>query len=104
MSTRDDRVCSLPAEEIPDRAATIRREILPHVRAREKLPRGLALEFDRDAELRAKLEAFVAFERRCCGGLAFELRDAPDADRLRLTIEGDGAEIFAFLGGEPTGG
>ncbi len=98
-TTRDAAdVCSLSPDALEERRATIRREIAPHVTRTETLANGLAFEFPASPGMRAKLEQFVAFERQCCAGLAFDLAAAPGADALRLSVEGAGAEVFAALG------
>ena len=88
---------ALPAAERENRAAAIRREILPLVRRRESLADGIAWEFAREPGLRAKLDRFVAFERECCSGLDFEISGSPGGT-LRLSIRGEGAALFGLLG------
>ncbi len=90
--------CSLRSDALAARVETIRREILPHVLEREALADGIAWEFARRPDLRERLERFVEFERGCCGGLDFALVERPEADRLRLTIRGEGASAFDALG------
>ena len=92
-------LCSLPDDERQDRVEMIRRELLPYVKRSEKLPNGLAWEFDRDPDIHAKLEHFVAFERECCSGLDFTLQELPGVNTLRLLVEGKDAGAFEDLGG-----
>jgi hypothetical protein len=78
--------CSLPNDELRNRLAWIRSEILPHATRSERLENGRAWEFGRSPDVRAKLERLVELERACCSGLHFDLEDGPAS--LRLTVEG----------------
>ncbi len=80
-------VCSLPRDQRSDRAGMIRRDILPHATRREALANGVALEFEHTAAMQKTLADLVAFERDCCGGLAWNLTQPSDGV-LRLSIEG----------------
>lgn len=80
-----DGVCALPEESLEGRLELIRRDILPHVSARQTLPDGMRFSFPNDAALRAKLERLVELERACCGGLDFEVGEA---DGLHLSVRG----------------
>ena len=42
----------------------------------------------RASEMRAKLADLVALERRCCSSVDWDLRELPDAGRLRLEVRG----------------
>jgi hypothetical protein len=77
--------CSLPPDAYRSRLDWIRAELLPHVRRREALPDGLALEFD--APLRGQLDAFVALERACCSSLDWRVLDAAGGG-VRLEVRG----------------
>lgn len=88
--------CSLPSDEVGRRAALIRAELVPHVAHQEPLPAGLAWEFEGGPEMKARLEEFIQFERRCCAGMTFDLADT-SAGRIRLEIVGEGADAFAAL-------
>lgn len=95
------QMCSLSADELQDRLAMIRRDILPHVKRTEVLPNGFICEFDQHAEFQSKLEDLVALERTCCGGLTFDLQSLPGANTLRLTVTGADPHSGIF---EPFGG
>lgn len=97
-------VCSLPPQDQQERVAMFRREILPRARAAERLPDGRAWRFPDDPALKARLEALVAFERGCCGGLDWNLDEA--GGELRLRIEGidPDADFFAPLAGDAGAG
>jgi hypothetical protein len=99
MANPSPSPCNLPEEELPDRIAAIRREILPHVKRTTQRAGEVSWEFDWSAALEAKLERFVAFERQCCGSLEFELRSEQERESrgLRLRVAGEGAEAFAAL-------
>jgi len=82
-----DDVCSLPDAERLERSAMFRSVIFPHVTHREALANGWALEFDYTAAMQETLDAFVAFERGCCGVLTWTVVRRSDRV-LRLSIEG----------------
>jgi hypothetical protein len=86
--------CTLPPPELHDRLTMIRREIAPLVRKAEKLPRGRAWTFARDAVLQSKLESLVAIERRCCRGLVWNMDVGEHT--LRLRLEGIDPEATFF--------
>jgi hypothetical protein len=88
-------VCSLPSDQLSDRLAMIRREILPHATRRQVLADGVAVEFAHTAEMEKTLEDLVAFERKCCSGLTWSLT-RPSADVLRLSVEGLGPDSDLF--------
>ncbi len=92
--------CSLPPEEIRERAALIRTELVPKIVQRSALPQGLAWEFVNEPGMQARLAEFVEFERRCCSGMTFDASPTTDGSRIRLTITGEGAEAIAALGQE----
>jgi hypothetical protein len=78
--------CTLSDEELAARRLRLREELAPHVRGRRVLADGVELTFEASAERRRDLEAFVAFERGCCPGLGFGLRE--EQGSLRLAIHG----------------
>ena len=94
-----ESVCTLPPEELRARVASLRTELLPLVRRRQQLSDGIAWEFDSGSAMRARLDAFVEFERQCCGGVTFEIAELSDAARLRLSVRGPDAAAFEALGG-----
>ncbi len=93
-----ESVCSLPSDSLADRMAMIRREILPHVTRREALADGVALEFEHTPAMEETLQNLVAFERRCCGGLTWELERAA-GPVLRLGVRGlaPDSDVFEAL-------
>ena len=93
-------VCSLPDNELKDRVARIRSELLPHVTGRRPLADGVAFDFAHTAAMEEALEDFVAFERECCSGLAWSLH-RPSARVLRLRVRGlaAGPDFFRALDG-----
>ena len=95
--------CSLSPDELADRIAMIRRDVLPHATASEALPKGRAWTFDNTPEVAAKLEHLVALERECCReGVTVALVEC--VDRLRLEVHGidPNAAVFRSLeGGAP---
>lgn len=92
-------VCNLSDEEFEARRQELREELVPHVRSRAALPDGAVLAFDATPERRRALEDFVAFERRCCAGLRFALREERGA--IQLEIRGVDPESSGFLEGAP---
>ena len=92
-------VCSLPNDELSDRVARIRSEILPHVTGRQPLADGVAFDFEHTAAMQKTLEDFVAFERECCSGLTWDLH-RPSDRVLRLSVQGldPGSDFFRALG------
>lgn len=95
-------ICNLSDEEFEARRAQLREGLASEARGREKLSDGLALLFDATPELREKLDAFTSFERECCPGLDFSVREVSGA--LRLEIRGIDPEASVFAGiGEARG-
>src|SRR5262245_58364382 len=91
----EQSVCNLPAAERAERAAMIRAEILPRVRARRELFDGIAWDFESTPELVQRLEDWIALERECCASLDWRL-ESGDPNRLVLLVRGAGAkELFA---------
>jgi len=89
MSEREwASVCSRSPEELRERIATVRTELLPRVVEKAKRSGGFTWEFEDTPELRRKLEELVALERQCCGGLSWTLEDLAHASRLRLAVDG----------------
>ncbi len=90
-------ICNLSDEELEARRRELREELVPHVRRRTALLDGVALAFDSTPERRRALEDFVVFERDCCPGLRFALREEGAA--LLLEIRGIDPEASVFLEG-----
>lgn len=74
--------CTLPLEDRNRRRAEIRRDLVPFVLETRDLDDGLALRFP--AERRGDVEAFVDFERGCCGFAGFEVRSSDDGVWLEI--------------------
>ena len=87
-------ICNLSDEELDARRRELRAELLPHVQRRGALPDGVALTFEATSDRRRALEDFVAFERGCCPGLRFALRE--DDGALTLEIHGLDPEASLF--------
>ena len=100
MAEPMSRICSLPEDELRERIAELRRDLLPLVQRTEPLPddAGVVAEFEPRPEIEQQLEDLVAFERQCCSGLDWSLEARPD--RLRLTIAGlsPDSKFFQTLG------
>ena len=94
-------VCTLPAVGLSERLAWIRREVLPHVLTREPLEGGLAFELRAAPELAARLDRWIELERECCSGLEFERVAGRRRGHVRLEIRGidPDAALFADLPG-----
>lgn len=93
-------VCSLPSDQLRDRTAMFRRELWPKVIRRRRLANGWRFDFAYTPAMERTLEDLVAFERRCCDSLSWNL-DRPKEDVLRLRVEGlpPGSPFFDALGG-----
>jgi hypothetical protein len=93
--------CRLSDDAFEARRATLRRQLAPHARFREALPDGVALGFEATPDLRAALDDLVAFERECCPGLGFALRERGGVLRLEVRGVAADAPILADLGAPP---
>ncbi len=94
-----ETVCTLPAEQIAERGAQLRAEFLPLVRGHEASATSVVWRFDDTEGMRARLDELVEFERQCCATLDFKIDAAADANELRFTVSGHGADLFT-LGGD----
>lgn len=92
-------ICSLSDEELEARQKELREELVPHIRSRAALPDGVALAFDATPDCRRQLEDFLAFERGCCAGLRFALREKGSA--IQLEIRGLDPESSVFMEAAP---
>ncbi len=79
-------VCTLPETSAGERAAMIRREILPYARSYTRIAYGFQLEFPRDPQNLRKLETWAELEGICCLEARFEISE--HAGGLRLTVNG----------------
>ena len=95
-----EEVCRLPEAELRARIAELRSELLPRVERARRGADGAAIELDFAAtdELRARLEALVAFERQCCDGIGWDLTSADGAHRLVISGLSDDSPFFRALG------
>jgi hypothetical protein len=64
-------VCTFSPDELTDRLAWIRAEILPHAVACERSSNGVVWELEDAAGLAEKLDRLVALERECCSSIVF---------------------------------
>jgi hypothetical protein len=84
----DRSVCSLNDEELEERRARVRAEILPAVERADRIEGGFAVETEDSPEMRERLTDLVTLERRCCSSVDWDLRELPGAGRLRLEVRG----------------
>lgn len=87
--------CTLPPVELHARAREIRASLLPRALDLERSGATVLWHFPDEPELRAALEEFVAFERRCCSDTRFTIEAA--GPHVRVRIEGPAAAAFAAL-------
>jgi hypothetical protein len=100
-------VCTLPRDELRERVAVVRRDILSQTTRRETLTDGMAFEFAATPAMKEQLEELVEFERECCSGLDWNLGRvgpvlrlsvrglAPDSDALRASDIAPGGRVPA---------
>ena len=84
--------CSLSNDELPERLAEL--EAIGRDALLSVSPDG-ALRFRADPAIRARLEAVIAAESRCCSFLNFDLREQAGELVLRIGAP-EGAEPLAF--------
>jgi hypothetical protein len=85
MTERPPIACTLDPADMLERAAEIRALGRDALLAVERSGARAVLRFRRDPTTRARLEAIVAAESRCCAFIQFELADA--AASIVLTLE-----------------
>lgn len=90
-------ICNLSDEDLSVRRKELQEDLMPKARAKEALPNGVALSFPANVETREELDAFVAFERECCPGLGFNVRDTDDGLRLEIIGLDAGSSLFAGI-------
>ena len=84
---------AIPAAERAAHFARLERLFTSDVRERQTLPDGYAFRFDAGAF--DELARWIAYERRCCPFLRFELALAPDDGPIRLRLTGpEGTHAF----------
>jgi len=81
-----EAVCTLSEEAQVRRAQEVRQGLARRVRAMERLPDGMRVRFDADADTEAEVRAFASFESGCCGFAAFEVMR--DDAAVWLTVRG----------------
>lgn len=86
--------CSLSADYLTERLAEVR--ALGQASLLSRSEDG-ELRFRGDPDTRARLEAIVAAEARCCSFLAFELREDAGTLVLRIDAPGDARPIAREL-------
>lgn len=94
MTNDNKLICTLPNEQIPGQL-TEWADIAAATLATEKLPNGIALELPVDVATAA--HNLAKRESDCCSFLEFELRQAGDTVRMRITSEVPGAEVVIAM-------
>ncbi len=89
--------CTLPEDALEERLDWIRREIVPHAVAAERLEDGLALELGDAPGLADEVERLIDLEAECCPGLAFSAAPSATPGRLRLEVRGLGPDVVGRL-------
>ena len=84
--------CSLDADELRQRLSEISAIGGQALRYVHSLPGQAVLRFAAEDETRARLEAIVTAEARCCAFMDFELRDEPGAIVMTISAP-EGAEL-----------
>ena len=80
--------CSLPADQLTERKEELRNGLAKRIVAARELPDGIALGFRPGADVRAEIDAFIAFESRCCSFASYNVRSQPGDERPWLEIRG----------------
>lgn len=87
--------CRLGDRELALRSETLRRELFALADRRRELPDGYAFQFAGSDDLMAKVNAFVATERRCCSFFRIELVFEPGLGPIWLHLSGpEGVKRF----------
>ena len=81
-------LCTLPPSGLAERLEWVEREIMPDAIGRRRLEDGVAIEFAASPGARARLEQWVALERKCCDGLGWDLSDAGEGVGAEATASG----------------
>ena len=89
--------CSLTGAEYRQRVADTGQVARDALRDRQAIPSGARLTFDETAEVRERLEAFVAAESECCPFLAMYLHAADGHLVLDVTGPDQAAPIIEEL-------
>ncbi|MCW5924772.1 MAG: hypothetical protein KIS77_20810 [Saprospiraceae bacterium] len=81
--------CSLSAEAQHERLNGLSAALFSKAQSSAELPDGFELVFPDDDGTRSELEAFVAFEQKCCSNATWELAPFFAERAIRLRITGD---------------
>lgn len=80
--------CTLEADELAARGASLRNDLFRYVVEREELPDGVRFRFPGSDEFRDRVLAFAAAERTCCAFFRIELAFEPGLGPIWLTLTG----------------
>jgi hypothetical protein len=101
MTTDIPIACSLDDPELARRAEQVKREVFAGAAERIELENGYAFRFPGDDAWKARIEEFIATERRCCPFFRFEVTYDPGLGPILLRLTGpEGTKQFiesAFL-------
>ena len=87
--------CNLSDREQTERRTLLSRQLLDGVQMIEELADGYAFSFPGEQDWITRLAEFVAFERKCCPFLSFELLFECNQGPIRLRLRGgDAAKQF----------
>ncbi|HEY3130139.1 MAG TPA: hypothetical protein VGL91_11815 [Acidobacteriota bacterium] len=87
--------CNLSDREQTERRTLLSRQLLDGVQTIEELSDGYAFSFPGEQDCITRLAEFVAFERKCCPFLSFELLFEDNKGPIRLRLRGgDAAKQF----------
>jgi rhodanese-related sulfurtransferase len=89
--TADDALpvaCSLDEDDLAARSEAVRRELFVGAEERRELDAGYAFRFPGDDDWKARIEEFVATERRCCSFFRIELIFEPGFGPIWLKLTG----------------
>ncbi len=87
--------CSLDDRELALRSETVRRDLFALAEDRRELPDGYAFRFVGSDDIMAKVNAFVATERRCCSFFHIEVAFEPGLGPIWLRLTGpEGVKRF----------
>jgi hypothetical protein len=80
--------CTLSSAEKRERAAAIRRDLLPRVKTVTETVTGYVLVFDRAEGELERIASFVELESQCCAFLDFAIRIDSGGDTIALELAG----------------
>lgn len=87
--------CSLDAGDLAARSASLRAELFAGAVERQELEDGYAFRFPAGDDWKAKIDAFVATERRCCSFFRIDLTFEPGLGPVWLRLTGpEGTKPF----------